>query len=271
MLYANYHTHTFRCGHAGSYTEENYAAKAVSCGMKILGFSDHIPWPYKTGYVDEGVRMKVSEAEEYFDGIRRVGEEYKGVLTVYTGFECEFFEDYLSWLEEMHERADYLILGPHWITSNEYDDTVFQGRVKTPDGLRAYAESCIRAMETGLFRIFAHPDYIFSGYPVFDKTAEAYCREICRAANATGTVLEYNLLGLRKGRIGEWEIKGGLGYPLPLFWKVASEEGCTAIIGCDAHNPMMLGNEADQQYGQEFLDAMGVKVLRELPGLGEKE
>ena len=150
MLYANYHTHTFRCGHAGNYTEEDYAAKAAGSGMKILGFSDHIPWPYKTGYVDKGIRMNITEVEEYLDGIRRVKEEYEGKLTVYTGFECEFFKEYRSWLGEMHERADYLILGPHWITSNEYAGVIYQGRVKTPEGFKAYAESCIEAMETGL-------------------------------------------------------------------------------------------------------------------------
>ena len=39
--------------------------------------------------------------------------------------------------------------------------------------------------------------------------------------------LEINLLGL-------WEEKQ---YPNPIFWRIAAEEGCTAVLGSDAHAP----------------------------------
>ena len=44
-MYANYHTHTWRCNHARG-TERDYIEQAIASGVKILGFSDHTPNPY---------------------------------------------------------------------------------------------------------------------------------------------------------------------------------------------------------------------------------
>ena len=38
----NFHTHTYLCGHATGLPEE-YIQRAISCGIKHLGFSDHAP------------------------------------------------------------------------------------------------------------------------------------------------------------------------------------------------------------------------------------
>ena len=46
MMKANYHTHTARCGHAEG-TDEEYVLAAIERGFDEMGFSDHVPWPYK--------------------------------------------------------------------------------------------------------------------------------------------------------------------------------------------------------------------------------
>ena len=48
MMLANYHTHTVRCKHAVG-SEREYIEAAIANGFKILGFSDHTPWPYPEG------------------------------------------------------------------------------------------------------------------------------------------------------------------------------------------------------------------------------
>lgn len=60
MMKANYHTHTARCGHAEG-TDEEYVLAAIERGFDELGFSDHVPWPYKNGYVHPTVRMHISQ------------------------------------------------------------------------------------------------------------------------------------------------------------------------------------------------------------------
>ena len=50
FLRANYHTHTYRCQHAYG-SEREYIEAAIRMGITELGFSDHVPCPFKDGYV----------------------------------------------------------------------------------------------------------------------------------------------------------------------------------------------------------------------------
>ena len=73
MMKANYHTHTARCGHAEG-TDEEYVLAAIERGFDELGFSDHVPWPYKNGYVHPTVRMHISQMPEYLASVRALAE-----------------------------------------------------------------------------------------------------------------------------------------------------------------------------------------------------
>ena len=55
----NYHTHTTRCMHATG-DDEDYVLSAIKGGYRILGFSDHTPWKYRTDYVAD-MRMLPEE------------------------------------------------------------------------------------------------------------------------------------------------------------------------------------------------------------------
>jgi histidinol-phosphatase (PHP family) len=57
-------------------------------------------------------------------------------------------------------------------------------------------------------------------------------RKLCRYCAKHNVLLEYNVLGMQANRR-----TGRQGYPNDHFWKIAKEEGCTAIIGMDAHHP----------------------------------
>lgn len=59
----NYHTYTCRCKHAGG-TEEDYVLAAIKNDIKILGFSDHAPFPGNENY---GLRMEYSELDDYLN------------------------------------------------------------------------------------------------------------------------------------------------------------------------------------------------------------
>ena len=52
----NYHTHTFRCGHAENVPDEAYLQRAIEQGFTVLGFSDHTPWQGLSPAVCRGVR-----------------------------------------------------------------------------------------------------------------------------------------------------------------------------------------------------------------------
>ena len=64
-MLANYHTHTPRCNHAKG-SEREFIEKAIKEGFKVLGFSDHTPWPYASDFVS-GMRMRLSQLQGYLE------------------------------------------------------------------------------------------------------------------------------------------------------------------------------------------------------------
>ena len=75
FLTANYHAHTFRCQHAVG-NERDYIEAAIKMGIKEFGFSDHIPCPFRDGYISH-IRMTMDEAPEYVKTIRALADEYQ--------------------------------------------------------------------------------------------------------------------------------------------------------------------------------------------------
>ena len=61
-MIANYHTHTTRCHHASG-NEEDFVLRAIENGLKIFGFSDHVPMPFPDGH-QSGFRVRIEELEE---------------------------------------------------------------------------------------------------------------------------------------------------------------------------------------------------------------
>ncbi len=259
-MFTNYHTHTFRCGHAGSFRDEEYVLAAIECGMDVLGFSDHIPWPYVSGYRQPKVRMDVEILPDYVASVLELREKYKDQIKILVGLECEYYPSYLSWLEEQKEAMDFLILGNHYGPTNENGEPYF-GRVTEPELVERYFHYTIEGMETGLFAYVAHPDHVFGNYPTFDRTCIDGSYALCRKAKELDIPLEYNLQGIEKGESGRTT---GLGFPYNGFWEIAKDVGCKAIIGFDAHNPKQLRERKYLEYGREYLGTLGIQVMEEL-------
>lgn len=77
-MIANYHTHTWRCRHADG-TEREYVECAIEGGLKILGFSDHSPYPFPDGY-DSGMRMRLDQVEGYVDTVLALKKSMTRIL-----------------------------------------------------------------------------------------------------------------------------------------------------------------------------------------------
>ena len=248
-MIANYHTHTWRCRHAEGDVRD-YAARAAAAGLKLLGFSDHTPQDYfDAAPPARQIRMTPEELPGYADAVREAAEAYRGRMEIRLGVEAEYYPKYFSRLLEMLRTngVEYMILGQHYL-GNEIGD-VYSGRLTEDEStLSRYVSQCTEALETGLFTYFAHPDLIrFAG----DEAAyDREMRKLCRAALRTRTPLEINLLGIREGRH----------YPDERFWKIAAEEGCTAVIGCDAHLPEHLPDPASEQAALRMAERLGLAL-----------
>ena len=255
---ANYHTHTSRCHHAEG-TDEDYIKSAILGGFDILGFSDHAPWPYTTGFVSE-TRMLLSELPDYVSHILELKEKYKDQIEIHVGLECEYYPQMISWLSEIKEKypLEYLLFGNHHYPSEE--EASFFGMCTTDvHQLHRYEKSLIEGMQTGLYTYVAHPDLFMGAYPTFDKHCEEVSRNICREANKLHLPIEYNL-----GCAAYCEMTGESLFPHPAFWEIAKEEGCTAIIGVDAHAPYNLATQKYYDKAVETLRMLGIPRLEKL-------
>lgn len=255
---ANYHTHTMRCGHADG-TDEEYVRAALSQGFNVLGFSDHVPWPYCNGFTNPGVRMSVAQMTEYFESIERLREKYAGQITLLTGFECEHFPEYMGWLRDLaaQGQVDYLILGNHY---DQNDETgMYFGQCTTAAHLRRYVDSTAKGVESGLFAYLAHPDLFMRRYQPFDDNCRVAARDLAQVCAQNGVLMEYNVhdryLFPRTHRVS---------YPNPEFFEIAASCGVQMVIGLDAHEPRELSDSAQwdraqqelSQYGDLFLDRL---------------
>ena len=130
MKLTNYHTHTWRCFHAAQVCDKEYVENAIKAGFSVLGFSDHTPWPYASGYVSENERMSVSQLDGYFSSVLSLKEEYADRIEIRIGLECEYFPQYMDWLRGIKPQVDYLILGNHFGLTDEHGrwSTIFTGR-----------------------------------------------------------------------------------------------------------------------------------------------
>lgn len=252
-LTESYHTHTSRCKHALG-AEEDYIRVAIERGVLRLGFSDHTPYPCAPNYVSP-VRMTMSETAEYFDTLLTLREKYREKIDILIGFETEYYPAFFDALTDFYRRfpVDYLILGQHRIGSESLpgDKDCFSPHDSYAE-YRQYTDQVIDGIKTGLFTYVAHPDcFHFTGDPaLYRKEAE----RIVLCAKAAGLPLEINLQGFTLGRR----------YPDPMFWEVAAEVGCTAVLGCDAHTPNRVAVPGEVELGVRFAKRFGIPLLNEI-------
>lgn len=221
---SNYHTHTPRCHHAEG-TEREYIEQAICAGFEALGFSDHAPYLFDGDYRSR-IRMDPADLADYCAVLHALQAEYQDRILVRIGLEMEYYPKLFA--RQMQFLRDYpleyLILGQHALYNEQDGD--WTGRPTTEERLLdQYCGQTMEALDTGIFTYFAHPDiFNFVGDPAaYDRSM----RRLCRKAKDCGVPLEINLLGQREEKQ----------YPNPVFWRIAAEEGCTAVLGSDAHVP----------------------------------
>lgn len=255
-MLANYHTHTARCGHASG-EDRAYVEDAIRNGMQVLGFSDHCPWVYPDGYVSP-IRMSLNQVDGYFTSLTNLRDEYARDITIYIGFEAEYYPELIEAQERLlaDYPVDYLILGQHHTRREPYGS--FTGAVVTDEAvLEGYVDMVIAGMETGKYIYAAHPDVM--GFPdkaVYDK----HYRRLCRWLSDHQSPVEINVHGIVEHRH----------YTDTHFLNLAAEAGCTAIIGCDAHIPARLDDRTAQAACETMAARAGLKLIDFLPGLEPK-
>ena len=248
----NYHTHTARCRHAVG-ADEEYVQNAIAGGFTHLGFSDHTPFFFPGSYYSH-MRMFPEELPDYVSSIRILKEKYAGQIHIHLGLEVEYYPDRMDALLDYIAPfgIEYMLLGQHWC-GNEQNEP-YNGASTTSDSLLAkYCDQIIAAMDTGLFSYIAHPDLLkFEGS---ERSYRHYMSQLCEAAKHRDIPLEINLLGLRSQRH----------YPRNLFWEIAGDIGCKAVLGCDAHRPWDVTDPVSEAKARELAKQYNLCLLENVP------
>lgn len=256
----NYHSHTYRCGHAWG-TDDEFITAAIAAGFTTLGISEHSPWPFADGYqeIDARQRITVAQLDAYLADMQALKEKYCDQIEIKVGLECEYFPRYFDWLKTIRPKLDYLLLGVH---CSEYDEHLshYYARYNTPEQVEEYLRCTLAGMETGLFSYLAHPDLCLADNPDYDEVCKHTVHSICHKAKELDMPLEYNLYGVDKQGRGRQK---GLGYPCKLFWEEAARYGCTAIIGVDAHRPENFNRQRFLD-AREYLSSLGMNIIEEI-------
>lgn len=251
FLKANYHTHTTRCKHAYD-TEREYIEKAIEMGITKLGFSDHVPCPYKNGDVS-GIRMSMSEAKEYVETIRKLGEEYKDKIEIYVGFEAEYIPEFFQKQIELFDslNCDYLIMGQHFLRNEELGP--YTGApTNDEDFIKEYVDAVLEGMRTGRFKYIAHPDLI--NYQGPDEIYNRQMTRLCEELKKMDIPVELNILGIGVGKH----------YPAERFWAIAGKTGNKVIMGLDAHCVQQMADVESYNKAMTIARKYNLQLINEL-------
>lgn len=251
----NYHTHTYRCGHANG-EDEQYIKAAIMAGFKIIGMSDHIPYP---DLDVPGERMMFNEIDGYLESMYALKEKYKDQIDVKVGFEIEWYDPSRAYLIEMRQRCDYMILGQHC----KYVDGYGYDYLCTDEDVLMYASQIETAFASGIVSYLAHPDYFMLGRRDFSPACEEAARRIAKASLQYDIPLELNLKGLKKDNYF-FEDGKHAPYPYRKFWEIISEYDCNVVYGYDAHNPADLLERTREKIVEDMMQGLNLHRINEL-------
>ena len=250
-LISNYHTHTFRCGHALPNPDEDYVKKAIALGYKNLGFSDHAPFK---GIHHPSMRMDFEhDFEDYISSINSLREKYKDQINIYIGLEIEYMEDRDGYYKELFKKhhLDYLILGQHCKYDSNGEPIFYPNFINDENAFERYVNDLIKGMKTGYFSYVCHPDFILNYYQFISLKMDKLMDKICEVAKELDLPLEININGETNNKYAAMR-RSCYHYPCPVFFEKAVKHKNKLIFGVDAHAPQDF-DKVDYEYFEEFL------------------
>ena len=261
---ANYHTHTYLCKHAIG-KPIDYVRRAVELGYEEIAITDHGP------LIDEIInsfytrRMSYDQYyKNYLPELSEAIEKYSSQIKIIKGIEIEYFESMKDEYKNFLKDLDMLIIGQHYFYYNNQYSNVYNRL--TDDEIKKYGQTVIQAMETGMFKIIAHPE-IFAYTRKWDDICEEVSEQIIKSAKKNNVYIELNANGIRNciERKKYWIEDGETNYSYPRreFFKIVKKYNMPIIINDDAHDPKMLNDEfTDLAY--KMADELGLTILKKI-------
>lgn len=270
---SNYHTHTFLCKHAIGDVED-YVKRAIQLGYHTIAITDHGPFTKELQKKLASRRMSIEQYDEiYLDHLQRARNNYKGEIKVLFGVEIEYMEELKPLYEKFKKELDLLVLGQHYIFVNgKYNGkyiSIFDHPL-TEDEIEIYTNTVVKGLETGLFKILAHPEIFAWNIKDWDKKCEEVSKKIIASAIKNNVVLEINVNGIRNSYYQDkvFYQNGEINFPYPRreFWLLAKQMNARIIINDDAHAPNRIQDKYTLAIYEEA-EKIGINVLTKIDEL----
>lgn len=236
-ILSNYHNHTYLCKHAEG-KPDDYAKLAIKLGYHTIAITDHGP------LIDEILKnfhtRRMTMQQYYDDYLPQLEEAVIGnpQIKVLKGLEIEYFKEMEDVYRKYLQDLDFLILGEHYFHHLGRYYNVYEPMDE--DALEDYTNDVIEGIESGFFKIVAHPDIFYWNYERWDEKCEACATRIIKAAIANKVILEINANGIRnslnKNKLRQLA-DGYIDYAYPTihFWRIAKKLNAPVIINDDCH------------------------------------
>lgn len=219
----NYHTHIYLCRHASG-TVNDYVEKAIAHQYSEIGISDHGPLTNELMEKLNCRRMTLDEFYNiYLNDLAFAKFNYGDKIKVLSSIEIEYNEEMADLYPTFLNDLDYLVLGQHWIFKNNEYLSLYDVDYTASD-LEIYSSTIKKALETGCFKIVAHPDLYMWSYKVWNENAKKCARTIIEAAIKNNAYLEFNANGVRRSAFTETDGSINYVYPRLEFWKLLKDE-----------------------------------------------
>lgn len=215
-----FHVHTWRCKHAGAFSDVEYIEKAIRLGAYRIVFTDHAPFPGNPF----GNRMDYEQLPKYIASISKLKEKYKDKIEILCGLEVEYLPSFDEYIHELRNMPgiDVMVLGQHFY-EHEAGSYSFSDADKSME-YKGLIDAMIAGIETYCFDVVAHPDRAFRRRKQFaEAEIEATKRFGSTIKQHAYVILEQNLSSKRRKR-QYW----------PEFWQLVNNKNI--IVGYDAHS-----------------------------------
>jgi histidinol-phosphatase (PHP family) len=250
-LLTDYHTHSWRCGHAAG-TLSEYVRAAAERGIDEIGLTDHLPIYFQPpGTKFRKWAIPAADYIDHYEEMIEVRRENRPLIPVKISVEADFAPGFERELDRWLQRYDFdYVLGSVHFLGDWMIDDVDQSHMYASRSIAEVYERYYRDLRmlvaTAKFDVVAHFDLPkkFGYRPERDVSAAVL--ETLDAVRDHDMAIEVSTAGLRKP---VREI-----YPSRTIMEWMREREIPIVLSSDAHHPSEIGFAFDE----------AIRVLREV-------
>lgn len=237
-MLTDYHTHTFRCGHAVGVLPE-YIESAIAKGIGEIGLTDHL-WLYfdEPAKRDPQWAMPEEQYAEHYAEMLAMRERYRGRINVRVSVEADYIEGEEAQLKRILDgfEFDYVLGSVHFMDGWLIDDPDQAHRYReerVAEIYRRYYRRLQKAIALGTFDLLAHFDLPKKFGFLPEEDLSDIVTETLDMVRDSDVAMEVSTAGLRKAAA---EI-----YPSPWILGEMRKREIPISLSSDAHDPLEVG------------------------------